>query len=150
MIEVFFDGSCEPVNPGGTAWAGVVIYKSGVHWRSISRKVGTGDEMSNNVAEHAALLFALESLAADGLEKENIKIFGDSMLVVKQMSNEWKLGKGLYLPYAIQTKKIAANFNNITFDWIPREQNAEADALTRGDTPPDPLTSEYWKMFACA
>lgn len=29
MIEAFFDGCCEPVNPGGTAAYGAVILKDG-------------------------------------------------------------------------------------------------------------------------
>ncbi|MGD0012733.1 MAG: hypothetical protein ABSE93_29850 [Terriglobia bacterium] len=51
----WFDGACEPVNPGGTASFGVVIKdKDGTVLRKEHGLVGKGSKMSNNVAEMPA------------------------------------------------------------------------------------------------
>ena len=44
--------------------------------------------MTNNQAEYEACIFYLEALHSIGAE--NVTVFGDSMLVVKQASKEWK------------------------------------------------------------
>jgi hypothetical protein len=47
-----FDGACEPVNPGGTATFGVIIKdEDGTVIYEEHGLVGSGDAMSNNVAE---------------------------------------------------------------------------------------------------
>ena len=43
-------------------------------------------EMTNNQAEYEACIFGLEALRSVGAE--NITVYGDSMLVVKQASKE--------------------------------------------------------------
>jgi ribonuclease HI len=54
-IEVWYDGCCEPVNPGGHAAAGVVIKRDGhVIWQE-SRYIGHGLQMSTTWPSTAAL-----------------------------------------------------------------------------------------------
>ena len=46
-------------------------------------------EVTNNQDEYEACIFSLEALRSMGVE--NITVYGDSMLVVKQASKEWEV-----------------------------------------------------------
>jgi ribonuclease HI len=67
-ILAFFDGACEPVNPGGTASYGLVVFDGAKRIFEDSRIVepltGRAWDTSNNLAEYAgfnaALNFALD------------------------------------------------------------------------------------------
>jgi len=132
MIVVHIDGLCEPVNPGGTATFGYVIRDdSGSILTSKSGVVGKGPAMSNNVAEYAALCEALEFLLKKNRENSSIEVKGDSALVMNQMSRKWKFRKGLYREEYQEALRLMARFTDLRFRWIPREENEEADKLSR-------------------
>jgi len=132
MIVVHIDGLCEPVNPGGTATFGYVIRDdSGSILTSKSGVVGKGPAMSNNVAEYAALCEALEFLLKKNRENSSIEVKGDSALVMNQMSRKWKFRKGLYREKYQEALRLIARFTDLRFRWIPREENEEADKLSR-------------------
>ena len=131
-IVVYVDGLCEPVNPGGTATYGYVIRND--DGRDIARKsgvVGKGPGMSNNVAEYAALCEALRYLIREKMTLLPVEIRSDSRLLVNQMKGEWKFHKGLYAQKYRDAKALATQFDRVKFRWIPREENKEADALSR-------------------
>ena len=130
----WFDGACEPVNPGGTASFGVIV--KGVDGTVLLRDhgvVGIGKDMSNNVAEYAGVLHILEYLSSR--PPGRVTIHGDSNLVINQLNGKWRVRKGLYLSIAIETKELLAYLRGlgwqINFCWIPREQNEECDALSK-------------------
>lgn len=132
MIEVFIDGACEPVNPKGTASYGLVIKKEGQYILKGYHIVGSGEGMSNNVAEYSALLACLKWFQTQKDIKDEIVIKGDSQLVIKQMSGEWGSNGGLYQDVYKQCLELVNKLNlNIRFEWIPREQNIEADELSK-------------------
>src|SRR5437660_9217185 len=131
-IIVHVDGLCEHVNPGGTATYGYVVNNDAS--AGIVKRygvVGQGPEMSNNVAEYAALCEALRFLISEKLARLPIEIRSDSRLVVNQMKGEWKFHKGLYAQKYRDAKALATQFDRVKFRWIPREENKEADALSR-------------------
>lgn len=129
MIKLYFDGGCT-INPGGIATSGVVIYRGK---KRIYTASATLEEKNTscNVVEYGGLIIGLNFLIADGLEKEEIQVIGDSKLVIAQMFRGWKLKKGAYIPYAQHCSRLLSRFSNIKGKLIPREQNKEADALTR-------------------
>jgi len=136
MIKVYFDGACEPVNPGGFASYGLVIFCSyhGELYRTskLFRPIkGHERETSNNVAEYSAFLHALEWLDKNAYNDEKIIFFGDSKLVIEQMFGSWKMRGGFYIPIALKAKQLLKKFTNITGQWIPREQNDIADKLSK-------------------
>src|SRR2546428_13417875 len=97
MIVVHIDGLCGPVNPGGKATFGYVIRgDSGSIQTSKSGVGGKGPDMSNSVAEYAALCEALEFLLKKNRENSCIEVRGDSDLVMNQSSDKWKFRKCLY------------------------------------------------------
>ena len=131
-IVVYVDGLCEPVNPGGTATYGYVVRNDA--GRDLARKsgvVGKGPEMSNNVAEYAALCEAFRFLIKEKMTWLPIEIRSDSRLLVNQMKGEWKFHKGLYAQKYKDATALATQFDRVKFRWIPREENKEADALSR-------------------
>jgi hypothetical protein len=107
-ILAWFDGACEPVNPGGTASFGVVIKdKDGSVLLRESGLVGSGKDMSNNVAEYAGVLHILKYLSSR--PPGRVTIYGDSNLVINQLNDRWHVRKGLYLSIAIETKELLAH-----------------------------------------
>lgn len=131
MIIVFIDGLCEPVNPGGVATYGFATYRGSLKIDEKAEAVGEGPLMSNNVAEYSALCEALKTLLAHGWEDEAIIVQSDSRLLVNQMNGLWKCKAGLYLPKYYAASELKRSFKNIIFKWIPREENSEADGLSR-------------------
>jgi len=129
LIECWFDGACEPVNPHGHASYGALV-RSGMRTLfSESGYVGFGEGMSNNVAEYAGIIAVMKFLA--GANVRQAIIFGDSKLVVKQMNGRWRAKRGAYLPFYKEAIKLRAQLPEVAIRWIPRERNGEADALSR-------------------
>jgi ribonuclease HI len=91
----YFDGACEPVNPGGMAAYGAVIIQDGQHIWECSKlfypEQGKEDQTTNNVAEYCGLIAVLEHLIDLGAQHEPIMVYGDSKLVIQQMFGQWKL-----------------------------------------------------------
>jgi len=129
MINVYIDGLCQPVNPGGIATYGYV-FEGDVNEIGFGF-VGQGSGMSNNVAEYAGLIAALQHLIKYGKQQEQIVIYSDSRLLINQMKDKWKAHGGLYLSYYKQAKRLTTTFQNVSFKWLPREQNTRADQLSR-------------------
>ena len=132
----WFDGACEPINPGGTATFGVVVKDgNGTVLLKEHGYVGQGSGMSNNVAEYAGVLHVLKYLTPRLPGK--VTIHGDSNLVINQLNGKWRIRKGLYRSIAIEAKELLAHLKGfgwqVRFCWIPREQNKECDALSKRD-----------------
>lgn len=131
MIVVYIDGLCEPVNPGGVATYGFIIYRKGIKIQEKFGIYGHGPRMSNNVAEYQGLIGALRALKDLEFRENNIIIRSDSRLLVNQMNGLWQSKNGLYMTSYSIAKTLLKDFSNIIFEWIPREQNKEADELSR-------------------
>jgi ribonuclease HI len=141
-IEMYFDGACFPINPGGTASYGVVIYKDGESIKELIGTVGEGKGMTNNVAEYEGLINGLRWIR-DNLREgiSELKIYGDSNLVINMVTKKWGWKKKKYLPHLAaphllkllrQCHELLKEINVPTkLEWIPREQNAIADELSK-------------------
>jgi ribonuclease HI len=117
----------EPRNPG-TGTFGFVIY-DGV--RKLAEGSGlAGYDVTSNYAEYTALVEALKRLKDLGVEGD-VLIRSDSTLLVGQMSEGWKVKGGMYVDKLKEARDLIKEFGSIRFEWVPREQNVEADLLTR-------------------
>jgi uncharacterized protein YukJ len=68
QIQVYFDGLCQPCNPGGTACYAFIV-KNGDH--TIHTKYGlAADHSTNNVAEYTGLIRALQWLLENDHQNE--------------------------------------------------------------------------------
>jgi ribonuclease HI len=135
-ILAYFDGACEPVNPGGTASFGAVVFNRGEKiWECgelFHPEKGREHETSNNLAEYLGFLAILEFLFENGLNEEQITICGDSRLVILQMFGHWKIKGGFYAPFAAKAKALLAqHFPSTTGYWVPRDRNSIADKLSK-------------------
>lgn len=86
--------------------------------------------MTNNYAEYTALVEALRKLK-DLKTEGDVVIRSDSQLLVGQMSKGWKVKGGGYLGKLKEARDLLKEFGSVTFEWIPREQNGDADLLSR-------------------
>jgi ribonuclease HI len=145
-IEVYFDGLCQPYNPGGIACYAFVIKKYGYNnddetcvGQTIYNQYGLAAEpftndASNNVAEYMGIIKALERLLLllPQLNGENSKIIvrGDSKLVVYQIKGKYKVKASRIVPLHQTVMSLISKFKVLNIEWIPREQNRDADMLS--------------------
>jgi ribonuclease HI len=61
----------------------------------------------------------------------DVVVRSDSQLVVGHLSKGWKVKGGGYVEKLKEVRELLKEFGSIRFEWIPREQNEEADLLTR-------------------
>lgn len=129
-IIVYTDGGSRG-NPG-ISGAGVhVTDEAGTTIKKASKALG---ETTNNEAEYQAVILGLETLKkVFGKEKlANLEIENrlDSELVQKQLTGVYQIKEERLWPYfmKIWNAKVA-EFPNLTFKYIPREQNSVADGL---------------------
>ncbi|AKE40974.1 2,3-bisphosphoglycerate-dependent phosphoglycerate mutase [Corynebacterium kutscheri] len=110
-------------NPG-VAGSGTVLYRDEQVIQELAYVVGNA---TNNVAEYHGLLNGLK--AAYELGAHEVVVRMDSKLVVEQMSGRWKIKHPDMRELAMQCQQIVRNFDSISYNWIPRKNNARADEL---------------------
>ncbi len=122
-LRIFTDGASRG-NPGEAGIGVLVEDSSGNRLREIRRYLG---KATNNQAEYTALLIGLQVCREMGAE--DISVFADSELLVKQMKGEYKVKHPLLLPLYTEAKKLTSGLKKFRISHIPRAQNAHADAL---------------------
>ena len=132
MIEVYFDGLCQPINPGGISCYAFVVKSDG---RTIYSDYGIAVEpfskdSTNNVAEYTALVKALEWLLENNLSYTKVEIKSDSQLIVNQLTGDYKVKSKRIMSLYKQVLLLKSKFQDIQIKWVPREKNREADRLT--------------------
>jgi len=127
--KLYFDGACGPKNPGGHAGWGVMIENNTETFMEHGY-IGHGQGMTNNVAEYTAVIRGLECLHKRGWTHQ-VEVYGDSRLVIEQLKGNWKINATLIKPLWKEAQKLMQEFTNITFQWIPREQNKAADKQSK-------------------
>ncbi len=133
MYHIYCDASIEPINPGGVlAWA-YVVHHDGKHTYKDVRIEGWGDRFTNNMGEYMAVVGAMLWLIRLPPEKhEPVILRSDSQLVINQCSGRWGCRNPQLKKYHKLILEAQQRYTkNIRFHWIPREQNKEADALSR-------------------
>jgi ribonuclease HI len=84
---------------------------------------------TNNLAEYEAMHRGMELLVEAGAEA--VKVFGDSKLVISQLTEEYRCeSESLFLLW-MQCHELMTRFRYINFYWIPRSQNAKANDLAQ-------------------
>jgi len=129
QIVGFFDGSS--VNESGkwTGGIGAVAYEGENKIVEISECIG---EATNNVAEYTALIRLLEELLLYSNAVTIIK--GDSQLVINQVNGLWECRNKNLIELLSHVNELKRAFRNLSFEWVDRKQNSEADALSGKST----------------
>ena len=135
----YFDGSCEPVNPGGQGGCGFALYEpGGVKLADGHGVMRARPDMTCNVAEYAAAGAAVKRYRELG-RSGPLLLMGDSKLVVLQMKEAWRAKRGAYVPVHHRLKRFLADCPfQVQWEWIPRHINATADELSRRGLPRRP------------
>ncbi|MDF2727424.1 MAG: putative ribonuclease [Nitrososphaera sp.] len=132
MIEVYFDGLCQPINPGGISCYAFLVKSGG---RTIYSDYGIAVEpfsqdSTNNVAEYTALVKALQWLLEKNLGSTKVEVKSDSQLIVNQLTGDYKVKSKRIVSLYKQVLLLKRKFQDIEIKWVPREENREADRLT--------------------
>jgi ribonuclease HI/probable phosphoglycerate mutase len=118
-----FDGGSRG-NPGPAAYGVVIQSGDGIPLVTIGRFIGTA---TNNVAEYKALIAGLQE--AKKLEAERLIVRGDSQLIIRQMTGQYRVKHPDMIPLHRQAVETAAGFKHVAYEYHPREQNSLADEL---------------------
>ncbi|MEU6302925.1 bifunctional RNase H/acid phosphatase [Streptomyces chartreusis] len=112
-------------NPGPAGYGSVVIdAATGQTLAEAAEYIGVA---TNNVAEYRGLVAGLR--AAHELDPTaTVHVRMDSKLVIEQMSGRWKIKHPDMKPLASEASKVYPA-PQVTYEWIPREQNKHADRL---------------------
>ena len=122
-FRMFTDGASRG-NPGEAGIGVLIEDESGHIVKKLARYLG---KATNNQAEYTALIDGLKAAAELGADE--ISVFADSELVVKQMKGEYKVKNADLQEKHGEAKRVASGFKKASYTYIPREKNKEADAL---------------------
>jgi ribonuclease HI len=122
-IIINVDGAARG-NPGPGAIGGVLKDETGKVLGRISRALGI---TTNNQAEYQAIIAALEK--AIGMGSRQVVVKSDSKLVVEQINGRYKIKNTGLRPLYQRVVQLAGTVDSFVIVYVPREQNAEADAL---------------------
>ncbi|MFF0310565.1 bifunctional RNase H/acid phosphatase [Streptosporangium sp. NPDC004379] len=113
-------------NPGPAGYGAVVKDASdGQVLAETAEAIGT---QTNNVAEYRGLIAGLRSLLAIAGDGAAVEVRMDSKLVIEQMAGRWKIKNEGLRPLASEAAGLARRLR-VTWRWIPREKNKDADRL---------------------
>lgn len=139
--QAWFDGATKNANPG-IRGIGAILKGPAGELIEIAQEIGHG---TNNEAEYCALMAVLDAAADAGVK--SLVVYGDSQLVIKQVSGEWLINAESLVPLCKTVLKLKAQIPEVHLRWIPREQNIEADALSKraiGVVAAAPLDRTVW------
>ena len=112
-------------NPGHASYGTVV--RNANTGEVVAERAAVLGHATNNVAEYSGLVAGLTAIAE--LDPEAlVEVRMDSKLVVEQMSGRWKIKSPDMQKLALVAREILP-YGNVTYTWIPREDNKHADAL---------------------
>jgi len=86
-----------------------------------------GSNTTNNEAEYLALIMALEKCLEKGIEE--VRVYLDSDLVVKQVSKVWRTKNPRMIMLVEQVDQLKSQFKYFKVSHIPRDLNSVADNL---------------------
>ena len=87
------------------------------------------EKCSNNEAEYEALIVGLQLLKELGASQ--IEVRGDSELIIKQVTREYKCVKWSLLKYFVTTTRLLEHFEVADIRHVPRGENQEANELAQ-------------------
>jgi ribonuclease HI len=107
-----FDGSaCED----GCGIGILLVSPRGVTY---SFSIGLPAPCTNNLAEYEAVRRGMELLSK--ARAEAVEVFGDSKLVISQLTEEYRCESESLFPLWMQCRELMTQFRYINFYWIPR------------------------------
>ena len=111
-------------NPGPAAYGYVIEAKDGTVLAAHGEAIGRA---TNNEAEYRALIAGLERAVELGID--DLDVFSDSELLVKQMRGEYKVKKETLRDLRDEADELARRVGSVRYTAVRREHNELADRL---------------------
>jgi probable phosphoglycerate mutase len=117
-------------NPGNAGYGALV--RDARSREVIAERADSVGIASNNVAEYSGLVAGLKAaFHIDPGAQVTVRL--DSKLLVEQMTGRWRIKSPDLRRLALEAGDVAAELTaaggSVTYTWIPRSENSEADAL---------------------
>lgn len=122
-LVLYTDGASRG-NPGRSAIGAVLYDESDEVVATVSEVIG---EATNNVAEYQAVIAGLETAVKLGAEE--VELRSDSLLLVRQLTGEYKVKAAGLKPLHARVRALLSEFDGYRITHVPRELNEVADAL---------------------
>ncbi|CAL2240750.1 unnamed protein product [Prunus armeniaca] len=118
---LYFDGSSTETRSG----VGVVIESpQGQRWQFTFQ---LDFKCTNNQAEYEALIIGLEILKE--MKATRVLVYGDSQLIINQLTGEYQCTSENLTLYYVTALNTANEFSRISFVYVPRAENHEANEM---------------------
>lgn len=124
-LHIYADGACWG-NPGPAAIGAVIKDEQQVNLVEISEYIGQG---TNNQAEYKAVIAALKS--ALKFNAEEVVLYLDSELVIRQLGGEYKVKNALLRPLYMELAVLLKKFKSLSISQVGHFENEEAHALAK-------------------
>lgn len=131
-LKIYTDGGSKG-NPGPAAIGIIAFLGNNKEVFRYREDIGIA---TNNTAEYKAVIKALEIVIEKNLQFSIIEFYSDSQLLVRQLNGLYKVRHEMIKEYIKTIQALIAKINrSISFTYIPREKNTQADALVNGLNP---------------
>jgi ribonuclease HI len=110
-------------NPGPAGYGACLRLQSG----EVIEASGYLGSTTNNVAEYAALLEALQLAQEEGADE--LEVVSDSQLLVNQMLGVYRVKHQNLIPLYRKAKSLSLQFDRFSIRHTPRAGNKDADRL---------------------
>ncbi|XP_039169208.1 uncharacterized protein LOC120293587 [Eucalyptus grandis] len=118
---IYFDGA---VNLAGSGTGAVLISPNGQHYPVAAKLTFP---CTNNIAKYEACILGLQ--AAIDMKIRKLQVYGNSALIILQIEGKWRTQDSKLIPYHEFLGELTEEFQEISFEHLPRSQNQFADAL---------------------
>jgi len=119
--------ACDGASRGNPGPAGIGVQITTQDGRVIAEIARGLGEATNNVAEYTAVIEGLSR--ADELGARSVTLRSDSLLLINQLTGRYRVKSPHLQPLHRRARSLAAGFERISFEHVPREENREADRL---------------------
>lgn len=127
--RIKIDGGAQP-NPGEAA-AGAVVFTDQNPQAIFAKAKYLGPNITNNVAEHEALILALKIAIAMGIQ--SVRIESDSKVVVNHFNGDWNVHDETLKGLIVIERRLASKIKNLTVEWVGREGVQEAHNVVQSE-----------------
>ena len=124
-VILYVDGSCS--GDPGEGGAGVVV--KGEHGKTIAYFKEYLGMVTNNRAEYQALILGLREALRLGIREVEVNL--DSELVVNQVNGMYRIRDAQLKALEEEVRRLLGRYSRWVVQYIPRENNREADRLAR-------------------
>ncbi|KAG8503936.1 hypothetical protein CXB51_002220 [Gossypium anomalum] len=116
-----FDGASNAVGNGIGA---VLVSPNGDHYPFTCK---LDFDCTNNMAKYEACIIGLQAAIERGIK--TLEVYGYSALVIYQLRGEWETRDPKLINYRMVVLGLLREFDDITFNNLPQDENQMADAL---------------------